>query len=42
MRLPDTYGFPGFRPAAIVRSIFGDPKARIVTLQRRQKKQRPA
>jgi len=41
MRLPDTYRFPGFRPAAIVRGIFGDPKARIVTLQRRRKK-RPA
>jgi hypothetical protein len=41
MRLPDTYRFPGFRPAAIVRGIFGDPKARIVTLLRRRKK-RPA
>jgi hypothetical protein len=41
MRLPDTYRFPGFCPAAIVRGIFGDPKARIVTLQRRRKK-RPA
>lgn len=41
MRLPDTYRFPGFRPAVIVRGIFGDPKARIVTLQRRRKK-RPA
>jgi hypothetical protein len=41
MRLPDTYRFPGFRPAATVRGIFGDPKARIVTLQRRRKK-RPA
>jgi len=38
MRLPDTYRFPGFRPAATVRGIFGDPKARIVSLQRRRKK----
>jgi hypothetical protein len=42
MRLPDTYRFPGFRPAAVVRGIFGDPKARIVTLQRRRKKRRAA
>jgi hypothetical protein len=42
MRLPDTYRFPGFRPAAVVRSIFGDPKVRIVTLQRRRKKRRAA
>ena len=41
MRLPDTYRFPGFRPEAIVRGIFGDPKARIVLLRRRRKK-RPA
>jgi hypothetical protein len=41
MRLPDTYPFAGFRPVAIVRGIFGDPKARVVTLQRRRKK-RPA
>jgi hypothetical protein len=41
MRLPDTYRFPGFRPVAVVRGIFGDPKVRIVTLQRRRKK-RPA
>jgi len=41
MRLPDTYRFPGFRPAAIVRGIFGDPMARIVALQRRRKN-RPA
>jgi hypothetical protein len=41
MRLPDTYRFPGFCPAATVRGIFGDPKARIVALQRRRKK-RPA
>lgn len=38
MRLPDTYRFPGFRPDALVRGIFGDPKARVVALRRRQKK----
>ena len=42
MRLPDTYRFPGFRPLAIVRGIFGDPKVRLVTLQRRRKKRRAA
>jgi hypothetical protein len=42
MRLPDTYRFPGFRPAALVRGIFGDSKARIVTLHRRRKKRRAA
>jgi len=42
LRLPDTYRFPGFRPAAVIRGIFGDPKARIVTLQRRRKKRRAA
>jgi len=41
MRLPDTYRFPGFRPRAVVRGIFGDPKARVVSLQRHRKK-RPA
>jgi hypothetical protein len=38
MRLPDTYRFPGFHPEAIVRGIFGDPKARVVALRRRRKK----
>lgn len=38
MRLPDTYRFPGFQPVALVRGIFGDPLARIVTLRRRRKK----
>jgi len=38
MRLPDTYRFPGFHPEAVVRGIFGDPKARIVSLRRRRKK----
>lgn len=38
MRLPDAYRFPGFHPEAVVRGIFGDPKARIVSLRRRRKK----
>src|SRR5258708_34639963 len=40
-RLWDTYCFPGFRPEKTVRGIFGDPKARVITLKRRSKK-RPA
>lgn len=39
-RLLDTYTFPGFRPLATVVGIFGDPKARLVRLLRRGKKQR--
>src|SRR6516164_3072958 len=38
-RLWDTYVFPGFRPEQTVRGIFGDPKARVITLKRRSKKQ---
>lgn len=38
-RLLDTYRFPGFRPLEKIRGIFGDSKARIVTLVRRSKKQ---
>src|SRR2546429_9282970 len=37
-RLWDTYSFPGFRPEPTVRGIFGDPKARVITLKRRSKK----
>ena len=37
-RLHDAYRFPGFRPVPIVRGIFGDPKARILRLERRGKK----
>ena len=37
-RLDDTFRFPGFRPEATVRGIFGDPKARILRLQRLGKK----
>jgi hypothetical protein len=27
----DAYCFPGFCPAPMVRGIFGDPKARVIT-----------
>jgi hypothetical protein len=37
-RLEDAYRFPGFEPEKTVRGVFGDPKARIVRLQRRRKK----
>jgi hypothetical protein len=37
-RLQDAYAFPGFRPEATVRGVFGDPKARIIKLKRRSKK----
>src|SRR3954468_18259464 len=37
-RLWDTYSFPGFRPEPTVRGIFGDSKARVITLNRRSKK----
>ena len=37
-RLWDAYAFPGFRPQPTVRGVFGDPKARVITLERRSKK----
>src|SRR3990170_4585962 len=37
-RLWDAYAFPGFRPQHTVRGVFGDPKARVITLVRRSKK----
>lgn len=37
-RLLDAYRFAGFRPLERVRGIFGDPKARVITLVRRSKK----
>jgi hypothetical protein len=37
-RLADAYTFPGFRPLARVVGMFGDPRARLVTLVRRGKK----
>jgi len=35
LRLWDAYVFPGFRPQPTVRGLFGDPKARVITLERR-------
>ena len=37
--LLDEYRFPGFHPAVKIKGKFGNPKARIITLKRRQKKQ---
>jgi hypothetical protein len=41
-RLWDAYAFPGFRPRPTVRGVFGDPKARVITLERRSKKRSAA
>ena len=38
-RILDAYRFPFFRPLEKIRGIFGDSKARIITLVRRSKKQ---
>jgi hypothetical protein len=38
-RLLDEYRFPGFRPIAKIKGKFGDSKALIIPLKRRQKKQ---
>lgn len=37
-KLLDEYRFPGFYPKAILKGKFGDHKARIIPLVRRQKK----
>jgi hypothetical protein len=37
-QLLDEYRFPGFRPRADVYGVFGDPKARVIRLERTQKK----
>jgi hypothetical protein len=42
MRLSDAYAFAGFSPQPTVRGIFGDPKARVITLVRRSKKRSAA
>jgi hypothetical protein len=34
----DEYRFPGFRPRAEIKGIFGDPRARVIRLKRTQKK----
>lgn len=38
-KLLDEYRFPGFCPRAEVKGIFGDSKARVIELERTQKKQ---
>ena len=38
-RILDAYRFPFFCPLEKIRGIFGDSKARIITLVRRSKKQ---
>ena len=37
-RLLDEYRFPGFRPKAEIKGIFGKPGFRVIQLERRQKK----
>ncbi|MEX2163042.1 MAG: hypothetical protein WD823_02200, partial [Sulfuricaulis sp.] len=37
-RLWGAYTFRGFRAQSTVRGVFGDPKARVITLVRRSKK----
>jgi hypothetical protein len=37
-RLWDLYRFPAFSPEHIVSGIFGDPRARVLGLARREKK----
>ena len=39
-QLRDAYRFPGFFSASTVYAVFGDPRVRVLTLHRRQKKQR--
>ena len=38
-KLLDEYRFPGFCPRAEIQGVFGDPKARVIRLERTQKKQ---
>lgn len=38
-RLLDEYRLPGFHPRAYIKGIFGDPQARVIGLERTQKKQ---
>jgi len=37
-RLLDEYRFPGYRPRAGIRGVFGDSRARVIQLKRNQKK----
>jgi hypothetical protein len=36
--LRELFSFPGFVAAATLKGVFGDPKARIVSLRRRKKR----
>jgi hypothetical protein len=38
-RLIDGYRFEGYEPSENLTGIFGDPKARVIHLKRREKKQ---
>jgi len=37
-KLLDEYRHPGFRPMAKIKGVFGDTRARVITLRRTQKK----
>jgi len=37
-RLLDEYRFPGYRPRAEIRGVFGDSRARVIQLERTRKK----
>ena len=37
--LTDAYRFSGFTVSQNIKGVFGDPKARVIQLKRRQKKQ---
>ena len=39
-RLADVFRFPGFVPFSSVRGVFGDHRAVVIRLRRRQKKRR--
>ena len=41
-RLWDAYAFRGLRPLHAVRGVFGEPKARVITLVRRSKQRSAA
>jgi len=41
-RLLDEYQFPGVRPRSAIQGMFGDPKARIIRLNRSEKKRHVA
>ncbi|MCQ4164601.1 hypothetical protein [Tahibacter harae] len=36
--LRELFSFPGFAAAATLKGVYGDPKARVVTLRRRKKR----